>query len=207
MFTTTLLTLTLAGAFGEVYPEPDPVCVWYRSAKTVAFGFDVEVVGRSCRVDLRLRREAPDLVVLEATVPVSSFDSGHALRDRHVAELLGGGMVRFESAPMESERLETLLTSSESVWTGALTLAGQSRSVELAVSTEAESVEARTDVNLAAFGIEAPRMGPFGVGGRVHDELVLGTEVSRAHLRGLLDSTVTAARPDETTFAEWGCSR
>lgn len=196
MLTTTLLTLTLtlAGAPGEVSPDQSPVCVWYRATKTVAFGFDVEVTGRSCEVALRLRREAPDLVIFEAPVPGSSFDSGHSRRDRHVADLLGDGPVCFESAPMDLDQLAALLAEPGREWPGALTLAGKSRSVKLTVSSDADSVRAQTKVDLASFGVEAPHMGPFAVGGRVHDALTLGTEVSRAHLRGLLDATIAAAR-------------
>lgn len=97
------LALAWAPAFGA-WAEDEPVCARYRAVKTVPFGREVEVVGRSCRVDLDVRPLGADKIVLEGSIPVSSFDSDHRLRDRHVVDLFAehgaSPVVRFVSLPL-----------------------------------------------------------------------------------------------------------
>lgn len=188
-------------------PSPSPACVGYRAVKTVVFGFDVEVVGESCNVDLRVRQIQPWHLVLEAEIAVATFDSDHALRDRHVAELFEERSVRFLSKPLPLHEIEALLGSEQFTLTGTLELAGTSSPVDLAVELGPEVVSASTEINLASFEIEPPSMGPFGMAGRVHDTVTLSARVGRTQLRSLLYASMAADPTNAGSKAELGDAR
>jgi hypothetical protein len=126
------LALAWAPAFGA-WAEDEPVCARYRAVETVPFGREVEVVGRCCRVDLDVRPLGADKIVLEGSIPVSSFDSDHRLRDRHVVDLFAehgaSPVVRFVSLPLEREVIiRRLNQTGEDALEGTLLMAGPRRS-------------------------------------------------------------------------------
>lgn len=159
-----LLTSSVATA-----AEPS-LRISYHATKTVAFVFAVGVEGATDRVDARLLPTGDGALVVFARVRPGDFDSGHSTRDRHVAELLGDA-VTFVSDPIASDRLEASLAGGTTLLRGRLSVGGRVEPVEIPVTFGSDRLEARFTVSLKRFGLEAPRMGPFGGAGRVHDEI------------------------------------
>ena len=163
-----ILALLVAGAAGadeerEIF-EPGDHCVAYRTTKHVLFIVNAEIIGRNCEVSARLDRSEegcdPRIVV---ELPIESFNSRSARRDRAVANLLGVKTqpeLRFSSNPIDVEALRPDIARGRFRLPGILTLGGKDFPLEFPLEiVEREGrhyVKGRLATTFAAFDVVVP---------------------------------------------------
>ena len=186
-------TPAVAGAEDAIFEAGDH-CVAYRTIKEMFFGFDTEIVGRSCEVTAALVA-AEDGVGSQVvvTVPVKSFDSGNFLRDGSVSELLGAEVqpdLRFVSNPIDVEALRGALAARRFVLPGTLRLAGRAYRVDFPLEVVGiagqHAVVGRLPTTFEAFEIEVPTVAG-GLIARPHEDLELVVHLDVARVEGLVE--------------------
>jgi hypothetical protein len=166
---------------GDAIFEAGDHCVAYRTIKGMFFGFDAEVVGRSCEVSASLVASedggGPRVVV---SVPVKSLKSGNILRNKTVADLLGAQVqpeLRFTSGPIDVGALP-----------GTLSLGGRAYPIDfplaIVATGEQRAVVGRLATRFEAFEVEVPTVAG-GLIARPHDELELVVHLDVARVEGL----------------------
>ena len=90
-----------------VFPEepvfaPEEHCLAYKTVKTMLFFADVDVIGKSCNVTAEMHWEkSGEKAQVKVSVPVKTLDSGNALRDGDIPEILKADLtpnIRFRMA-------------------------------------------------------------------------------------------------------------
>jgi len=192
-----ILALLVAGAAGadeerEIF-EPGDHCVAYRTIKRVFFIFNSEIIGRSCEVSASLEFSqeggGPRIAV---ELPIESFRSGSARRDRTVADLLGAktqSELRFSSDPIDIEALRPDIARGRLHLPGVLTLDGKDFPLEFPLEiVEREgrhSVKGRLATTFAAFDVVVPSVAG-GLIARPKEALELVVHLDLERVTGLV---------------------
>jgi hypothetical protein len=177
---------------GDAIFEAGDHCVAYRTIKGMFFGFDAEVVGRSCEVSASLVASedggGPRVVV---SVPVKSLKSGNILRNKTVADLLGAQVqpeLRFTSGPIDVGALRGALAAGSFLLPGTLSLGGRAYPIDfplaIVATGEQRAVVGRLATRFEAFEVEVPTVAG-GLIARPHDELELVVHLDVARVEGL----------------------
>jgi len=188
-----------AAAAEEIFEAGDH-CVAYRTVKDIFFGFDAEIVGRSCEVSASVAVEpdgAGSRVVV--AVPVKSLDSGNPLRDWKVADLLGAKLepeLRFVSDPLDATALRADVADGRFVLPGTLQFAGRQYAIdfplELIEAGERRDIAGHLATTFAAFDVEVPTVAG-GLVARPHEELELVVRLDLERVQGLAEWAAAAA--------------
>ncbi len=186
-----LCTVALAGSDEEIF-DVDDHCVAYRTIKDMLFGFDAEVIGRSCEVTASLvtgEEEAEPRIVV--TVPAKSLKSGNFLRNRAVADLLGAKVqpnLVFTSSPIDVESLRGDVDRGRFVLSGMLALGGREYPVDFPLELVGHGgrhyVKGRLKTTFEAFEVKVPTVA-FGLVARPHEELELVVQLELERVAGL----------------------
>jgi len=191
-----ILVLVVAGAAGadkerEIF-EPGDHCVAYRTIKHVFFIFNAEIIGRSCEVSTSLEFSqeggGPRIAV---ELPIESFRSGSARRDRTVADLLGAKTqpeLRFSSDPIDVEALRPDIARGQLHLPGVLTLGGKDFPLEFPLEIiEREGrryVKGRLATTFASFDVVVPSVAG-GLIARPKEALELVVQLELERVTGL----------------------
>jgi len=183
--------VAFAGSDDAIF-DADDHCVAYRTIKGMFFGFDAEVIGRSCEVTASLvTGEAGTEPRIVVVVPVESFRSGNRFRDGAVAELLGAERqpeLRFTSSPIDAESLRGDVDRGHFVLSGLLTIGGTDYPVdfplELVEHGGRHYVRGHLETTFEAFEVEVPTIA-FGLVASPHEALELVTRLELEAVAGL----------------------
>ena len=126
-----------------VFPEepvfaPEEHCLAYKTVKTMFFFVDVDVIGKSCNVTAEmLWEESGEKAQVEVSVPVKTLDSGNALRDGDIPEILKADLtpnIRFVSEWLEKSAWDKMMEGQLPEVSGNLEVAGGIFPVKFALS-------------------------------------------------------------------------
>ena len=124
-----LLTLGVQAIFAEepVF-APEEHCLAYKTEKTMFFFVELKVIGKSCDVTAKMRWNASgEKAQVEVSVPVNTLDSGIAMRDADIHEILKTELtpnIRFVSEWLEKSAWGKMLEGQLPEVSGNLEVAG-----------------------------------------------------------------------------------
>lgn len=153
-------------ATGDLKFEEGDHCVAYRVEKTMFLFKSDMVVGRNCDVSAQVLPEVGGLYHIEVNVPVRSFNSGDADRDKDVLKILLADQrpeITFRSKAFTDEEWHSLFAKSEFPLEGQLYIGPNAYPVTLTVKyTEKEAfaeVQGTAKVKFQDFKIKPPKVG------------------------------------------------
>ena len=116
-----------------VFPEeqifsPEEHCLAYKTVKTMFFFADVVVIGKSCDVTAEMHwKVSGEKAQVEVSIPVKTLDSGNALRDGDIPEILKADLtpnIRFVSEWLEKSAWDKMMEGQLPEVSGNLEVAG-----------------------------------------------------------------------------------
>ena len=176
-----LLTLGVQAIFAEepVF-APEEHCLAYKTEKTMFFFVELKVIGKSCDVTAKMRWNASgEKAQVEVSVPVNTLDSGIAMRDADIHEILKTELtpnIRFVSEWLEKSAWEKMLEGQLPEVSGNLEVAGGIFPVKFSLSfakqAEFSLVEGQLKTTFTALKIVVPAVAG-GLLAEPQDELEL----------------------------------
>ncbi len=171
----------------EIFQQGDH-CLAYQTEETILLFVDSVVVGKTCKISARVKREGENTRFV-LSFPIRSLDSGVGMRDEDVTEILSVEShpdIRFVSDFLTEEQVDTAFTQGTTKLAGVLEVAGKSYKVlfplKLSEQSGAWLVTGKLVTSLSEFGLELPTM----LGGVVADtrdylELLVHLRFDRVH--------------------------
>ena len=154
----------------EIFQQGDH-CLAYQTEETILWFVDSVVVGKTCEISTRVKREDENTRFV-VSFPIRSLDSGVGMRDEDVTEILSVEShpdIRFVSDFLTGEQVGTALTQGTTKLAGVLEVAGKSYKVlfplKLSEQSGAWLVTGKLVTSLSEFGLELPAV----LGGVVAD--------------------------------------
>jgi hypothetical protein len=160
-------------------------CVAWRTTKTLAMVSQQEVVGTSCQVSVTARAAGAGKFSALVSIPISSFNSNEADRDKEVLKILKASVqpnLTFTTEALSKAQWESLLAKGQGTVRGKLAVAGRSFSltslVKIRKSAGKIEVYGSIRTRFTALGLQAPEVGPGGAIAKVPDYLELHFNLS-----------------------------
>ena len=163
----TVLFLVSAGAATEpLLFEEGSHCVAYKVEKTMFLVKNDSVIGRNCDVSAQVLPEVGGLYHIEVNIPLRSFNSGDADRDKDVLKLLQAEArpeLTFRSKAFTGDQWREMFAKKEFPLEGKLYIGNSAYPVNLTVDyadrTTAAEVHGRADVKFSDFAMKPPKVG------------------------------------------------
>ena len=114
----------------EIFQQGDP-CLAYQTEETILLVFDLVVVGKTCEISARVKREGENTRFV-VSFPIRSLDSGIGMRDEDVNDILSVESqpdIRFVSDFLTWQQIRSALTQGTTKLAGVLEVAGKSHKV------------------------------------------------------------------------------
>ena len=114
----------------EIFQQGDH-CLAYQTEETILLVFDLVVVGKTCEISARVKREGENTRFV-VSFPIRSLDSGIGMRDEDVSEILSVESqpdIRFVSDFLTWQQIRSALTQGTTKLAGVLEVAGKSHKV------------------------------------------------------------------------------
>ena len=114
----------------EIFQQGDH-CLAYQTEETILLVFDLVVVGKTCEISARVKREGENTSFV-VSFPIRSLDSGIGMRDEDVSEILSVESqpdIRFVSDFLTWQQIRSALTQGTTKLAGMLEIAGKSHKV------------------------------------------------------------------------------
>ena len=114
----------------EIFQQGDH-CLAYQTEETILLVFDLVVVGKTCEISARVKREGENTRFV-VSFPIRSLDSGIGMRDEDVSEILSVESqpdIRFVSDFLTWQQIRLALTQGTTKLAGVLEVAGKSHKV------------------------------------------------------------------------------
>ena len=111
----------------EIFQQGDH-CLAYQTEETILLVFDLVVVGKTCEISARVKREGENTRFV-VSFPIRSLDSGIGMRDEDVSEILSVESqpdIRFVSDFLTWQQIRSALTQGTTKLAGVLEVAGKS---------------------------------------------------------------------------------
>lgn len=167
-----LTSILFAGAVGlsfQALAAPAPLleegahCVAYKAEKVMLFVSKSEVIGKNCDISAQVLPEVGGLYHIEVIIPVHSFNSGDADRDRDVMTILKSSErpeLIYKTKALTADAWKALFAKNDFDIEGELTIGAKSFPVVLHSHYKAESgqpeIEGMAKVHFADFDIKPP---------------------------------------------------
>ena len=114
----------------EIFQQGDH-CLAYQTEETILLVFDLVVVGKTCEISARVKREGENTRFV-VSFPIRSLDSGIGMRDEDVNDILSVESqpdIRFVSDFLTRQQIRSALTQGTTKLAGVLEVAGKSHKV------------------------------------------------------------------------------
>ena len=114
----------------EIFQQGDH-CLAYQTEETILLVFDLVVVGKTCEISARVKREGENTRFV-VSFPIRSLDSGIGMRDEDVSEILSVESqpdISFVSDFLMWQQIRSALTQGTTKLAGVLEVAGKSHKV------------------------------------------------------------------------------
>ena len=114
----------------EIFQQGDH-CLAYQTEETILLVFDLVVVGKTCEISARVKREGENTRFV-VSFPIRSLDSGIGMRDEDVNDILSVESqpdIRFVSDFLTWQQIRSALTQGTTKLAGVLEVAGKSHKV------------------------------------------------------------------------------
>ena len=114
----------------EIFQQGDH-CLAYQTEETILLVFDLVVVGKTCEISARVKREGENTRFV-VSFPIRSLDSGIGMRDEDVSEILSVESqpdIHFVSDFLTWQQIRSALTQGTTKLAGVLEVAGKSHKV------------------------------------------------------------------------------
>ena len=114
----------------EIFQQGDH-CLAYQTEETILLVFDLVVVGKTCEISARVKREGENTRFV-VSFPIRSLDSGIGMRDEDVSEILSVESktdISFVSDFLTWQQIRSALTQGTTKLAGVLEVAGKSHKV------------------------------------------------------------------------------
>ena len=114
----------------EIFQQGDH-CLAYQTEETILLVFDLVVVGKTCEISARVKREGENTRFV-VSFPIRSLDSGIGMRDEDVNDILSvesQADIRFVSDFLTWQQIRSALTQGTTKLAGVLEVAGKSHKV------------------------------------------------------------------------------
>ena len=145
----------------EIFQQDDH-CLAYQTEETILMFIDSVVVGKTCEVSARVKREGDNTRFL-VSFPIRSLDSGIGMRDEDVMEILSFEShpdIRFVSDFLPWEQISSALTNGTTKLAGVLEVAGKSYKVLFPLKLSKQSgewlVTGKLVTSFTDFGLDLP---------------------------------------------------
>ena len=157
----------------EIFQQGDH-CLAYQTEEKILLVFDLVVVGKTCEVSARVKREG-DNTRFVVSFPIRSLDSGIGMRDEDVREILSVESqpeIRFVSDFLSWEQISSALTQGTTKLAGVLEVAEKSYKILFPLKLSKQQsgewlVTGKLVTSFTEFGLELPAV----LGGVVADTL------------------------------------
>ena len=143
----------------EIFQQGDH-CLAYQTEETILLFFDLVVVGKTCEISARVKREGENTRFV-VSFPIRSLDSGVGMRDDDVTEILSVEShpdIRFVSDFLTGEQVDAALTQGTTKLSGVLEVAGKSYKVQFPLKLSEQSgawlVTGKLVTSFSEFGLE-----------------------------------------------------
>jgi polyisoprenoid-binding protein YceI len=143
----------------EIFQQGDH-CLAYQTEETILLVFDLVVVGKTCEISARVKREGENTRFV-VSFPIRSLDSGVGMRDDDVTEILSVEShpdIRFVSDFLTGEQVDAALTQGTTKLSGVLEVAGKSYKVRFPLKLSEQSgawlVTGKLVTSFSEFGLE-----------------------------------------------------
>lgn len=145
--------------------DPGAHCVAYKVEKVVLFISKSEVVGKNCDISAQVLPEVGGLYHIEVIIPVRSFNSGDADRDKDVADILKADQkpeMTFRSKAMTADQWKALFTKGDFEVEGELSIGNKSYPLKLhskyLTTDDGAEVDGIAKVRFSDFDISPPKV-------------------------------------------------
>ena len=171
----------------EIFQQGDH-CLAYQTEETILLVFDLVVVGKTCEISARVKREGENTRFV-VSFPIRSLDSGVDMRDKDVIEILSAEshpIIRFVSDFVTGEQVVEALIQGTTTLSGVLEVSGKPYKVLFPLKLSEHSgvwlVTGKLVTSFSEFGLELPAV----LGGVVADtrdylELLVHLRIDRVH--------------------------
>ena len=143
----------------EIFQQGDH-CLAYQTEETILLFVDSVVVGKTCEISARVKREGENTRFV-VSFPIRSLDSGVGMRDVDVTEILSVEShpdIRFVSDFLTGEQVDAALTQGTTKLSGVLEVAGKSYKVQFPLKLSEQSgawlVTGKLVTSFSEFGLE-----------------------------------------------------
>ena len=143
----------------EIFQQGDH-CLAYQTEETILLVFDLVVVGKTCEISARVKREGENTRFV-VSFPIRSLDSGIGMRDEDVSEILSVESqpdIRFVSDFLTWQQIRSALTQGTTKLAGVLEVAGKSHKVLFPLILSKQSgkwlVTGKLVTSFSDFGLE-----------------------------------------------------
>ena len=174
----------------EIFQQGDH-CIAYQTEETILLVFDLVVVGKTCEISARVKREGENTRFV-VSFPIRSLDSVVGMRDDDVTEILSVEShpdIRFVSDFLTGKQLDAALTQGTTKLSGVLEVAGKSYKVQFPLKLSEQSgawlVTGKLVTSFSEFGLELPAV-LGGVIADTRDYLELLVHLRFARVQGLV---------------------
>ena len=175
----------------EIFQQGDH-CLAYQTEETILLFFDLVVVGKTCEISARVKREGENTRFV-VSFPIRSLDSGVGMRDDDVTEILSVEShpdIRFVSDFLTGEQVDAALTQGTTKLSGVLEVAGKSYKVRFPLKLSEQSgawlVTGKLVTSFSEFGLELPAV-LWGVVADYPDYLELLVHLRFEQVQGLAE--------------------
>ena len=183
----------------EIFQQEDH-CLAYQTEETILLFVDSVVVGKTCEISARVKREGEN-TRLVVSFPIRSLNSGIGMRDDDVKEILSVEShpdIRFVSDFLREEQVDTALTQGNIKLGGVLEVAGKSYKVRFPLKLSAQSgawlVTGKLVTSFSEFGLKLPAV-LGGVVADTRDYLELLVHLRFDAVQGLVELQATSVSP------------
>ena len=175
----------------EIFQQGDH-CLAYQTEETILLVFDLVVVGKTCEISARVKREGENTRFV-VNFPIRSLDSGIGMRDEDVMEILSFESqpdIRFVSNFLTWQQIRSALTQGTTKLAGVLEVAGKSHKVMFPLILSKQSgkwlVTGKLVTSFTDFGLELPAI-LWGVVADYPDYLELLVHLRFEQVQGLAE--------------------
>ena len=175
----------------EIFQQGDH-CLAYQTEETILLVFDLVVVGKTCEISARVKREGENTRFV-VSFPIRSLDSGIGMRDEDVSEILSVESqpdIRFVSDFLTWQQIRSALTQGTTKLAGVLEVAGKSHKVLFPLILSKQSgkwlVTGKLVTSFTDFGLELPAI-LWGVVADYPDYLELLVHLRFEQVQGLAE--------------------
>ena len=175
----------------EIFQQGDH-CLAYQTEETILLVFDLVVVGKTCEISARVKREGENTRFV-VSFPIRSLDSGIGMRDEDVSEILSVESqpdIRFVSDFLTWQQIRSALTQGTTKLAGVLEVAGKSHKVLFPLILSRQSgkwlVTGKLVTSFTDLGLELPAI-LWGVVADYPDYLELLVHLRFEQVQGLAE--------------------